>query len=189
MLINALLEQKNMTKYKLAKNSGVPHTTVLDICSGKAELNKCNAETVYKLAKVLDVPMEDLIADNLEKRPYFENFKSAICHRVKRIGDLSFIEETLLSNDIRKFYDKKWYLESLYLLAMVDYLSRENNLPQALEYNDIRSLRLQKTVYPAGILTLSIFSGNDYYERMSVSESIPEFIRHNIVESDIRNVV
>ena len=188
MCINTLLEQKNMTKYRLAKKSGVPHTTVLDICSGKTQLKKCSAETVYKIAKALEVSIDALIASSVEKRPYFENFKSAICHKVKRLGDFDFIEEILLSNEIRTLYERGWYLESLYLLAMVDYLCRENDLPVAIEYNDMRSARLTGTVYSAGIEALSITSISNYYKEMSVSEAIPEFRRHNIMESDIRNV-
>jgi len=188
MNINNLLEQKNMTKYKLAKISGVPHTTVLDICNGKAKLSKCNAETLYKLAKALDVTMEELVADSLEKRPSFENFKSSVCHMVKRMGDLDFLIHILESDDIMKLYKKEWFPESLYLLAMVDYLSRENNLPLALEYNDIRRARLHEILYPAGTLVLCAFTGSDHYKELSVSEAIPEFMRHNIVESEIRNV-
>jgi len=186
--INTLLKQKNMTKYKLAKLSGVPHTTVLDICNGKTAVCKCNAETLYKLANALDVTMEALVADSFEKRPYFENFKSTICQKVKRCGDLSFIEDTLLSQEIRELYEKQWFPESLYLLAMVDYLSRENDLPLALEYSDIRRARLHEILYPAGILALSAFSRSDKYKNSCVSEAIPEFMRHNIVESEIRNV-
>jgi len=189
MYINTLLKEKNMTKYMLSKKSGVPHTTVIDICNGKTKINKCNADTVYKLAKTLDVSMEQLITESIEKRPYFENYKSAICHKVKRMGDYAFIEETLLSNEIRRLFNKEWYHESLYLLAMVDYLSRENELPLAVEYNDLRKARLQELVYPASILALSAFSKNDNYKQSCVSEAIPEFLRHNIVESEIRNVI
>lgn len=33
MLINEELERQNMTKYRLSLESGVPHTTIIDICS------------------------------------------------------------------------------------------------------------------------------------------------------------
>jgi len=188
MCINTLLKERNMTKYRLSKVSGVPHTTVIDICNGKTNISKCTAETVYKIAKALDVSFDTLVASSVEKRPYFENFKSHICHKVKRLGDFAFIEETLLSDEIRKFYDMQWYPESLYLLAMVDYLCRVNNLPVAKEYSDIRRAQLEETLYPAGIHALSTFSRNEYYKELSVSESIPEFIRHNIVESEVRDV-
>lgn len=60
MVINTLLEKRHMTKYRLAVEAGIPHATLNDICSGKTKLEKCSAETVYKLAKALGVSMETL---------------------------------------------------------------------------------------------------------------------------------
>lgn len=60
MVIDTLLEKRHMTKYRLAVEAGIPHATLNDICSGKTKLEKCSAETVYKLAKVLGVSMEAL---------------------------------------------------------------------------------------------------------------------------------
>ena len=60
MIIDDLLAKRRMTKYRLAVDAGIPHATLNDICSGKTKLERCSAETVYKLAKVLDVPMESL---------------------------------------------------------------------------------------------------------------------------------
>ena len=47
MLINEQLEKLNITKYRLSKDSGVPQATINDICSGKAELEKCAAGTLF----------------------------------------------------------------------------------------------------------------------------------------------
>lgn len=58
MIIDDLLARRKMTKYRLAVDAGIPHATLSDICSGKTKLEKCSAETVYKIAKALDVPME-----------------------------------------------------------------------------------------------------------------------------------
>lgn len=58
MILDDLLKKQNMTKYRLAVEAGIPHTTLNDIFSGKTKLEKCNAETVYKIAKALSVPME-----------------------------------------------------------------------------------------------------------------------------------
>ena len=65
MILNDLLEQRNMTKYRLAVQAGIPHATLNDICSGKTKLEKCSAETVYKLAKMLGVSMEALTEDGI----------------------------------------------------------------------------------------------------------------------------
>lgn len=61
MVINELLNNKNMSRYKLSKISGVPQTTITDICSGKTSMEKCSAGTLYKIAKALDVSMENLL--------------------------------------------------------------------------------------------------------------------------------
>ena len=58
MIIEQLLRRRKMTKYRLATESGISHATVSEICSGKTKLEKCSAETVYKLAKALGVSME-----------------------------------------------------------------------------------------------------------------------------------
>ncbi len=61
MDINDILKEKGMTKYRLSKLSGVPHATLNDLCSGKSCIEKCSAETLYKIAKALQVSMEILI--------------------------------------------------------------------------------------------------------------------------------
>jgi transcriptional regulator with XRE-family HTH domain len=177
-----------MTKYKLSKASGVPFSTVSDIAAGKTNIKYCTGETLYKLAKTLDVTIEALLTDSMEYRQSFETYKSNICHMVKDMGDINFIIETLESNKIRKLYQKQWYPESLYLLAMVDYLSRENDLPVCNEYNDIRSTRLREPIFPSSVIAMSAFNHSDQPKQNSYAQAIPEFKRFNIVESEVRNV-
>ena len=61
MNLQTLLNEKGMSMYQLSKVSGIPKTTVLDICSGKSEIGACNAKTVLLLAKALDCSMEDIM--------------------------------------------------------------------------------------------------------------------------------
>ena len=61
MNLNIIIKQSGMTKYKVAKLSGVPHATLNDLCSGKSRIEKCSVETLYRIAKVLNVSMESLI--------------------------------------------------------------------------------------------------------------------------------
>jgi len=188
MDLNNYLEEKKMTKYQLSKLSGVPFTTISEITTGKTKLRNCTGATLYKLAKAMGVDIEDLLADSMEHRPTFEIFKSNVCHMVKNLGDMGFIIEILESDKIRKYYQRQWYRESLYLLAMVDYLCRVNDLPACAEYSDIRATRLEKPIYPAGIITMSVLAKSDQPKIESLKKSIPEFIRFNIVESEIRDV-
>lgn len=65
MDINDILNSKGMTKYRLAKLSGVPHATLSELCNGKTNIEKCSAETLYKIAKTLDVSMESLLEERM----------------------------------------------------------------------------------------------------------------------------
>jgi len=188
MDINVLLSKKGMTKYELAKNSCVPQTTVADICSNKAKIENCSGGTIYKLAKTLGVSMESLLADSIEYRPSFETFKSNVCHLLKEMGDLNFLIDTIETGKINELYERGWYAESLYLLAMIDYLSQENGFPLCAEYDDIRRAKLKKIIFPASVLALCAAYRSDEPKSASLREAIPEFLRHNIVESEVRNV-
>ena len=189
MTIQDALQEKNMSIYRLAKTSQIPYATVNDICNGKARLEKCSAETIYRLAHALNVSMEELLAPCFIKRSSFENFKSTVCHRVKELGDINFIIDTLESQDIRTYYNRKWYPESLYLLAMLDYLSRENDVPLCDDYDDLRQCKLEKPVYPASVRALSAAAQNDAAIKEAAKTAIPEFMRFNIVENEVRNVI
>lgn len=189
MMVAELLESKNMTLYQLSKNSGVPYTTVNDIYHGRTSLEKCTAETVYKLSKELDLSMEELLSPYLRKRISFELYKSNVCHRLKELGDIQFIVETLKSNDIDTLFKRRWYPESIYLLAMLDYVSRENDVPLCTKYDALRTVRLQETLYPASILAMAMTSNTPSVQKEALVKSIPEFLRHNIVENEVRNVI
>ena len=87
------------------------------------------------------------------------------------------------------YYDRAWYPECLYLLAMVDYLSRINDIPLCAYYEEIRKMKLKKTVYPSGVIAAATVKKGDSFKEKAVAESIPEFMRFNIVEGNIRDVV
>ena len=192
MIINDLLEREQMSRYRLSKESGVPMTTITDICDGKADLDRCAAGTLYKIAKVFHVTVDAILDEahktSVDYRCSFENFKSNTCHQVKDKGDLDFIIETLEADEIRNLYERQWYREAFYLLAMVDYLSRENDLPVCTNYNDIRRHKMEKPLFSAGVLVRSAATGDDSIKEKAIAEAIPEFMRFNIVENEVRNV-
>lgn len=196
MVINDLLREQKISRYKLSKMSGVPQTTISDICNSKVDIENCNVSTMYKIAKALNVSIEFILEkneqdklDELDYRSSFETFKSNICHEVKEKGDIQFLIDTLESNRIRELFDKKWYPEALYLLGMTDYLSNINDVPICTNYNDIRKCKLSEIVYPTGILIKAAVSNDESVKRESVKNAIPEFMRFNIVENEVRNVV
>lgn len=70
MTLQEYMNSKNITKYRLSKISGVPKTTVIDICSGKSSLEKCSARTIQQLANALDCSMEFILSLESTKATY-----------------------------------------------------------------------------------------------------------------------
>lgn len=125
----------------------------------------------------------------MEHRMSFETFKSTICHQVKDNGDINFLIDTLESDQIRTLFQQKWYAEALYLLAMVDYLSRENDVPLCTNYDDIRASKLHEPIFPSDIIIAAAVMENDQIKQDSIEAAISEFMRFNIVECDVRNTI
>lgn len=195
MKINEILTHKKMTKYRLSKESGVAQTTITDICSGKTRMEKCEAGTLYRIAKTLNVSMESLLneeietKEKMEHRTSFDVFRSNVCHAVKDKGQINFLIDQLENDEIHQLYERRWYPEALYLLAMVDYLSRINNIPLCTRYDNLRSCKLETIIYPTSLQLLAAVLQNDQLLQESREQAIPEFMRHNIVESEVENVI
>ena len=189
MLINSIMAENNISVYRLSKSSGIPYATINDICNNKVNLAKCNAETIYKLAKELNVSMEELLEPYVLPRPAFEIFKSNVTHSLKELGDIDFLIKTIESDEITVYYQRGWYPECLYLLAMVDYISRINDIPLCSAYEKYRSMKLKKKLYPMGIIAVCAVSDDEDLKVQAELNAIPEFLRFNIMESDVRNVI
>ncbi|MCD7715130.1 MAG: hypothetical protein LUI39_01580 [Lachnospiraceae bacterium] len=104
------------------------------------------------------------------------------------MGDIGFLIATIEDDDIFDYYSLGWYPECLYLLAMVDYISRLNGVELCEDYDELRRLRLEETVYPVSLLILSEVLGDEGIKEEAYANAIPEFIRFNIVENEVRNV-
>lgn len=128
------------------------------------------------------------IPSNL-KRCNFEIFKSNVCHDLKRRGDINFMIDVLEEDEITKYFEYGWYAESLYLLAMLDYPSKLNEIPLCDKYDSLRKACFKEPLYPESIRALAFVMNDDEILNKALKEAIPEFIRFNIVEGDVRNVV
>ena len=101
---------------------------------------------------------------------------------------MDFIIDTLRADDVGRYMARFWYPEGYYTLAMVDYLCRVNQLPICENYNSIRSTSLKETIFPRDIEMAARLHPSLDMKKQAIEESIPEFIRFNIMEKDIRNV-
>lgn len=104
MIIEDLLVKREMTKYRLAVEAGVPHATLNDICSGKTKLEKCSAETVYKLARTLGVSMELLTESGIRQAEREQAYEFGLPEYLQ--NDLDAYKDGLKSHS--KFLDCLW---------------------------------------------------------------------------------
>lgn len=65
--INALAKEKQITKYRISINSGIPHATLSEIASGKN--SNPTIETIEKIANGIGVSVVELMkkAEELDK--------------------------------------------------------------------------------------------------------------------------
>jgi len=124
----------------------------------------------------------------MEERSDFEIFKSNICHKLKEKGDLLFLKNMLESGEVIKLFEKNWHPECFYLLAMIDYLSKENGISLYKGYDPLRTGKMEEIIYPAETIMLCYLKKSDKLKKQALKEAIPEFLKYNIVETDIRNV-
>lgn len=96
MIIEELIIKRRFTKYRLAVQAGIPHATLSDICSGKTRIEKCSAETIYKLAKVLNVPMELLTEAGIRQTEREKAYEYGLPEYLKH--DLEAYKEGLKNN-------------------------------------------------------------------------------------------
>lgn len=192
MTLNNLLKQHQLTKYQLSNISLVPYSTICDLFNEKTNLNKSSVDVVYKIAKALNMTIDDLLESVMNEtqpiRSDFETFKSNTKHLIHDTDALTFLEKTIRSDLVNVYFERKWFPEALYTLAMIDYLSRINNIPLYKKYDSLRKSKLKRIIYPASLLITSAVEKRSVLLKQYFSQSIEEFKRFNIVENELNNV-
>ena len=134
MSLQTILTDKNMSMYRLSQLSGVPKTTVIDICSGKSSIENCNAKTVLQLSKALGCTMEDIMQAADSNNHYEAGLPAYLCTSLNKmkaaVKKIENGEEYLrydcdyceLQSDINTAEvggeispDQAWYLRNKYL--------------------------------------------------------------------------
>lgn len=188
-LTNLLLE-KNISQYRLAKISKVPQTTISDICLNKTSLEKCSGITLYNIASSLDISIEDLLFKQVDliSPQEFDVFKSSICHMVKENKPEEFIAKIKSENIVETLFNNEEYAKCFYIVAMVDYLNRLNNIKKDISFNKYRTYSLLDPIYPSSIILYDSIMNTNEHKKEAIRTSIKEFLHFNIIEKEIENV-
>ena len=206
MYLNELMNSRNLPRAELSARSNIPESTLRAILNGKAQLDRCEAATLYNIAYALDVSVEDLLEgywDALERDApariavHDENslmnfyvLVDSMLGRLRATGDLAFIDGIDQNEWVERLYDDGQYRCALFLVGVMDYLCRKNGIWQIARYNEYRELRLDSPVY--SLSTLNVNSGDGDFQRArndAENNAIPELGRYGIylTEEDIRH--
>ena len=206
MYLNELMNSRNLTRAELSARSNIPESTLRDILNGKAQLDRCEAATLYNIAYALDVSVEDILEgywDALERDApariavhddsslmNFYVLADSMLGRLRATGDLAFIDGIDQNGWIERLYQGREYRCALFLLGMMDYLCRKNGVRQVARYDEYRKARLDGPVY--ALRTLNVNDDDGAFQRVRTeaeNNAIPELGRYGIymTEEDIRH--
>lgn len=68
MTLEDLLKEKGISKYRLAKDCSLATSAIIKLCGGDIQVERCAAGTIQRIAKVLGVNMEDIMALEYPKK-------------------------------------------------------------------------------------------------------------------------
>lgn len=206
MYLNELMNACHMSRAELSARSNIPESTLRAILNGKAQLDRCEAATLYNIAYALDVSVEDILEgywDALERDApariavhddsslmNFYVLADSMLGRLRATGDLAFIDGIDQNGWIERLYQGREYRCALFLLGMMDYLCRKNGVRQVARYDEYRKARLDGPVY--ALRTLNVNDDDGAFQRARTeaeNSAIPELGRYGIymTEEDIRH--
>ena len=206
MYLNELMNSRNLTRAELSARSNIPESTLRDILNGKAQLDRCEAATLYNIAYALDVSVEDILEgywDALERTApariavhddsslmNFYVLADSMLGRLRATGDLAFIDGIDQNGWIERLYQGREYRCALFLLGMMDYLCRKNGARKVARYDEYRKARLDRPVY--ALRTLNVNDDDGAFQRARTeaeNSAIAELGRFGIymTEEDIRH--
>lgn len=208
MYLMNLMNKKCMTRSDLSMMSDVPDSTLRDILSGKAQIDHCEAATIYGIADALGTTVEDILdhywdecledddEEVWKRQPLHDGHTLLLFYSTvdKLVQLRQAVEDAVLASCfssepfIDYFFDKGFYREAFFLLDITDYLNRKLGKKTEPRFDAYRVYRLDNPVY-----SLSTLEEYDDPEELKNAKAyaeayaIPELAAFNIfmTEEDI----
>lgn len=113
-----------------------------------------------------------------DRKEDFQTFRNDLHHRLRSVGDIGLLLEILEQRVIDYYMRQDDMLKAMYLLCLIDYISRAHDIPFCMEYSELRQKKLAVPYYVGDLLPWKDYSG-----------CIDEFVRHNIYEGDLYDAI
>ena len=207
MYLMNLMNKKCMTRADLSMMSGVPDSTLRDILSGKAQIDHCEAATIYGIADALGTSVEDILdhywdeclgADDEEcgREALHDGHTLLLFYSTvdKLVQLRQAVEDASLASCINRetfidqFFTMGFYREAFFVLGLTDYLNRKLGKKTDPRFDAYRVYRLDNPVY--SLSTIEEYDDPKELENAKAyaeTYAIPELAAFNIfmTEEDI----
>lgn len=118
----------------------------------------------------------------------YTTYISELCHLLKSMGDRDFVNQILSFVDIDGLLNLGRKKHALYTVAMIDYVSKENNIPLNPRLEIYRNMKMDELSFPQGVETYAAVVRSDDVKKTVLSNAVDEFLVYNIVETSVRDV-
>ena len=208
MYLMDLMNKKCMTRADLSMMSSVPDSTLRDILSGKAQIDRCEAATIYGIADALDTTVEDVLVhywkeclsvsdkEAYKRKSLHDGHTLVLFYSTvdKLVNARSVEDDHVLvyffshDNVIDLLFSKGFYRETFFLLGLLDYLNRKLGMKTNPRFDAYRGYCLDCPVY--SLSTLEAYDDPaDLKNAKAFAETyaVPELAAFNIymTEEDI----
>ena len=173
MNIKKYLKENDISLKTMSEITTIPYTTLSDIVNEKVDLYECKYKTLKKLSLFLKISIDDLVYEKED----FQTFRNNLHHEIKNSGLLEVAADVLQRKRIDYYYQNDDIVKALYLLSLVDYVCRINEIALCEDYANLRNKKLKEPFYVGDLVEAS----NPKY--------IMEFKNHNIYEGELTDAV
>lgn len=174
MNIKLYLKERHISIREMASITSIPYSTLNDIVNRKVNLEDCQYKTLKKIAVFLNLSIDDLVCEKED----FQTFRNNLHHELKNMGEITTLLSILENRKIDYYLRHEEYVKAMYLLSLLDYLSKQNQVPLCQEYSELRKQSLKTPYYVGDQITA--YKNRNYIE---------EFVAHNIYEGDLYDAV
>ena len=177
-----------------AFTSGIPESTLSDILNGETDLRYCQAKTINKLAKAMDLTVDEILhlepvsrlwtpsprfdpVHEFDNAPFFASFRRETLDKIKRYGEEEYVFSTLRSGWAEELYAEEDYPEALYTMGLVDYLAARNKMLRITRYDKYRGDMMKVPVLASTAEPLPAYS------QTVLLKAIPQLLKFNFIET------